>query len=477
MLELLAGALMSLEPSVPPELPREFRGVWVATVDNIDWPSRPGLPIEQQKEQLGHLIRYMATLHFNAIIFQVRPHCDALYKSEYEPSSWYVTGEQGKPMGWDPLEYAVREAHKAGLEVHAWFNPYRAQHPAQKGPYSEDHVASAHPDWIRKFGRYGWLDPGLKEVRDHTRDVILDVVKRYDIDGVHMDDYFYPYPEDGVTFADDATFAQYQLQGGMLSKSDWRRSNVDELVSGLNEGIHKIKPWVKFGISPFGIYRPNVPSGIRAGVDQFEDLGADVLKWWTEGWCDYISPQLYWKSTSQYQPFGKLFQWWSANNPQKRHLWPGLYTGQVAKTGGNWPVSEVDTQISLTRRVLDDRGQVHFSAKCLLADTKGIATDLKNGAYKDVALVPSSPWLGTRPVSKPLLKKDHGLSLTWEPVDNARFYAVLEFRQGVWDVAQVGDSCTYGFSSGKSPGPETVAVVAVSRTGETSEPAVIRLRG
>lgn len=477
MLSLLAGVLLSLEPSAPPELPREFRGAWVATVDNIDWPSKPGLPIEVQKAELRHLLRSLASLHFNAVVFQVRPNCDALYESAYEPSSWYVTGKQGKAIGWDPLEFTVKEGHALGLEVHAWFNPFRAKHPAQKGECCSTHVSYGHPEWVKTYGRYGWLDPGIDKVREHSLNVILDVVKRYDIDGVHLDDYFYPYPEGSRPFPDDGSYSEYTGQGGRLSRSDWRRSNVDELVQNIGSGIRKIKPWVKFGISPFGIYRPNVPAGIRAGVDQYDDLSADALKWWKLGWVDYLSPQLYWKTTAPYQPFEKLLDWWSANNEKKRHLWPGLYTGQVAKSGGNWPLSEVKSQIGLTRKSPETKGQVHFSAKCLLADTKGIATELKNGLYKQVALVPNSPWMSSRPIVPPNVKRGTGSSFEWAPVPDARFYAVFTHAQDRWELVRVGDSCSMTLGAGKSPSPDAVAVVAISRTGAASRPAVIRPQG
>lgn len=466
MWPLLVGAALTSVTSGPPALQREFRGAWIATVDNIDWPSKPGLSPERQRAELAKMLRRLAALRFNAVLFQVRPSADALYASELEPSSWFLTGEQGKALEFDPLAYAVEEGHRLGLEVHAWFNPFRAVHPAQKGPCSSSHVSSVNPSWIRSYGVYQWLDPGVPEAREHSLNVILDVVNRYDIDGVHIDDYFYPYPAGGAAFPDSDTFQRY---GHDLSLLDWRRANVDSFIEELYNKIKSKKRWVKFGISPFGIYRPNVPEGIKAGVDQYNDLAADALKWLQNGWCDYLSPQLYWKIDSSGQPFGKLLKWWAGENERSRHIWPGLYTSLINKS---WTAGEILDQIRLTRNVPGAQGQVHFSAKPLMNDPKGLSSSLSQKVYSDHAIVPLSPWLGTTLPTKPKLVERGKSVVEWNAVRGARFYSRWELRGSEW--------VSRGLSSETSlqVGPTTTRVVinAISRTGMPSVPLSVTLK-
>lgn len=452
---------MMLETSGPPELPREFRGVWVATVDNIDWPSKPGLSDEAQRSELSKLLKSIASLRFNAVVFQVRPSADALYQSKLEPSSWYLTGEQGRPLTFDPLEFAVEEGHKLGLEVHAWFNPFRACHPAQKGPYCDDHLSVSHPELAPKYGKYLWMDPGLPEAREHSYKVFMDVVDRYDVDGIHIDDYFYPYPVGDERFPDAES---YQTYGGGSSLGDWRRSNVDSFVERVYKGIKSRKPWVKFGISPFGIYRPNVPTGIKAGIDQYEDLSADALRWLQEGWCDYMSPQLYWKTDSPGQPFGKLLNWWTSVNTRGRHLWPGLYTSLLNKSVTN---EEIGKQISLTRKNGRATGQVHFSAVALEKDYKGVRKFLRDGLYGQPALVPSSIWLGASAPASPKVSRSTG-AVEWVPVKGARFYAIAVRRGDIWHQKAITGKTSFGTEPGT-----VVSVTAIGLTGVASAPSTV----
>lgn len=473
MLPFMVGAAMAHETSGPPHLAREFRGVWVATVDNIDWPSKPGLAPDVQKKELRSLLTSVAGLHFNAVVFQVRPSADALYVSKLEPSSWYLTGQQGKPIEFDPLKYAVAEGHRLGLEVHAWFNPFRAGHPAQKGPYCAEHVTMAHPDWVRTYGKYKWLDPGVPEAREHSYRVFMDLLDRYDVDGIHIDDYFYPYPENNLPFPDQEAYLKYRSGPGQ-SVSEWRRANIDGFVQTLYQGIKAHKPWVKFGISPFGIYRPNVPTGVTAGVDQYEDLAADALKWFQEGWCDYLSPQIYWKTDTKGHAFGTLLDWWSKVNTKKRHLWPGMYTGQLEK---GWTTEEIAQQIHLTRVGGSATGQVHFSAKVLLSDVKGIRKALLEGPYKAQALVPESGWIKSKKPSSPVLTSPepiHG-EISWSERGDDRFYVVWEKFGGEWRLQEVTSDARISSGGGKSPRPEAVSVTAVSRTGQESDPLVVGL--
>ena len=309
----------------PPTVAREFRAVWVATVDNIDWPSKRTLGTDEQKAELITLLDRAASTGLNAVIFQVRPAGDALYESSIEPWSEYLTGRQGKAPSplWDPLAFAVKEAHARGLELHAWFNPYRAKHPSAKGPLARSHLSRTNPSLVKTYGTHLWMDPGEPAVRARTLKVVLDVVKRYDIDGVHLDDYFYPYKEkrtNGSTdFPDDASFKKYRKAGGDLDRDDWRRSNVDKLIEAMHVGIAKTKPWVKFGISPFGIWRPGNPESV-VGFDAYTQLYADSRKWLRAGWVDYFTPQLYWAIAPEKQSYPKLLAWWAGQNEKGRHL-------------------------------------------------------------------------------------------------------------------------------------------------------------
>jgi uncharacterized lipoprotein YddW (UPF0748 family) len=331
----------------------------------------------------------LKALNFNAVVLQVRPMCDALYESKLEPWSEFLTGEQGKSPGYDPLAFAVEEAHKRGLELHAWFNPYRAWHPSAKGSPIKMHLVKSRPDIAKKYGKHYWLNPTHPDVQAHSLAVILDVVKRYDVDGVHMDDYFYPYPERDakwaeIPFPDDDTWAKYREAGGKLSRDDWRRDAVNRFVKKLYAEVHAIKPRVKVGISPFGIWRPGNPPGI-AGFDQYGKLYADAKLWLNEGWVDYFTPQLYWPIGQQKQSYPKLLNWWAGQNTKHRHLWPGIYTSKHTP-------AEIVAQIELTRKSGVADGVVHFSAKAIMQNRQGIADALKK-VYAEPARVPLSPWL------------------------------------------------------------------------------------
>ena len=385
-----------------PPLSREFRGVWIATVDNIDWPSKPGLPVDSQKTELLALLDLAAQLRLNAVIFQVRPAADALYESSLEPWSVYLTGQNGKAPSpeWDPLAFAIAESHKRGLELHAWFNPYRARYRGDHGTLSARHVSRTMPSVVKRYGPYLWMDPGEPSVRAHTTRVILDVVKRYDVDGVHIDDYFYPYPERDrrrreIPFPDNPSWTKYRRGGGTLDRDAWRRRNVDLLVESLYGEIKKEKPWVKFGISPFGIWRPGYPAPIR-GLDAYDALYADSRRWLVEGWLDYFAPQLYWAVGAPQQSYPLLLAWWADQNPLGRHLWPGNGTYKVTTTGSQrWQAKEVLQQITLTRDQPGAGGNVHYNMTALVQSADELADRLMAGPYRTPALVPASPWLAS----------------------------------------------------------------------------------
>ncbi|MFA5806505.1 MAG: family 10 glycosylhydrolase, partial [Melioribacteraceae bacterium] len=289
-----------------PKVEREFRGAWIATVANINWPNRKDLTTEEQKKEAISILDKLKNNHFNAVIFQARPQCDALYKSDIEPWSYYLTGNQGKAPDpfYDPLEFWIDEAHKRGMELHVWLNPYRAHH-IEGGEVTEFSIVKKHPDWVVKLkSGYWWLDPSKKEVQDHSYSVVMDITKRYDIDGIHFDDYFYPYPSynNDEDFPDEESWKNYLNNGGDLSKADWRRENINVFIQRVYKGIKEIKPNVKFGLSPFGIWRPQHPESIE-GFDQYDKLYADAKLWINEGWVDYWAPQLYWKINTIPQSF------------------------------------------------------------------------------------------------------------------------------------------------------------------------------
>jgi uncharacterized lipoprotein YddW (UPF0748 family) len=392
------AALLSMAMLTSADVPREFRGVWVATVDNIDWPSTRNLKVEDQKKELLAIVNRAQQLKMNVIVLQVRPSADALYKSSYEPWSVYLTGKPGvgPNPSWDPLEYAIELCHARGMELHAWFNPYRAWHPAAKTSPNSTHIAKTRPNSVRTYGTYLWMDPSDPFVQKRSLDVMLDVVKRYDVDGIHMDDYFYPYPvtdenKKKIDFPDAENFQAYVKSGGKLAKNDWRRKQVDDFVEKLYKGMKAIKPHVQFGISPFGIYRPGVPETIKAGIDQYDELYADCKKWLEKGWCDYMTPQLYWPIAQTPQSYPVLLKWWLSVNPKKRHIIPGNYTGQVGQAA-NWATQEIVDQIETTRK-LGAKGNVHFSMKVFMRDSKGINSVLKEGPYSKMSIPPASPWL------------------------------------------------------------------------------------
>ena len=421
-----------------PASPREFRAAWVATVANIDWPSKPGLSTEEQQKEAIAILDRAKEINLNAIILQVRTACDALYVSELEPWSEYLTGEQGKAPEpfYDPLKFWIDEAHARGLQLHAWFNPFRARHTSAKTPNAPTHVSNTQPDWVKQYGAYQWMDPGNPEAREHTLKVFMDVVKRYDVDGIHIDDYFYPYPiketppsdamwaqyqEAGgkltreeynkanmqtTPFPDDSGWEQYQKKKGKLNRDDWRRENINRMVADIYKSTKKEKKRVQFGISPFGIWKPGFPQGVT-GFNQYESLYADAKLWLNEGWCDYYTPQIYWQIESKGQPYGKLLAWWVAENTQKRNLWPGNFTSKLGERANAWDAEEIVNQIKVTREAKDAEGNagatgnVHFSMKMFSRDVKGINGKLKESVYAEPALVPTSKWLDAKAPAKP----------------------------------------------------------------------------
>ena len=475
---LFVLAVLTAHGADPPASPREFRAVWVATVGNIDWPSKPGLSVEEQQREAVEILDEAARLHLNAVIFQVRPAADALYRSELEPWSYYLTGRQGMPPepAYDPLDYWIEQAHLRGLQLHAWFNPFRARIGGAKYELHPNHVSHAHPEWVKTYGNSLWLDPGEDEARAHTLRVIADVTRRYDLDGIHIDDYFYPYPvgdpetKKEIDFPDGPSWEAYRRSGGTLERADWRRSNVNRLIEEMHAVIRRQKPEVLAGISPFGIPRPGLPKGV-VGFDQHDKLYADTLLWLRSGWCDYWTPQLYWKVDSPGQPYRPLLEYWIEQNSQKRHIWPGLSVSRVGDGKTSYAPGEILSQIEITRQTSGASGNVLFSMRALQANRRGLCDRLLEGPYRQPALVPPTPWLKTAAPGRPEVTVGDGL------IEIRRGRGGEPFVWAIWTLE--GDEWMFRVEAAQThrlsvpPDTAEVVVTAVNRLGAES-PSVRR---
>lgn len=377
---------------------QEFRGVWVATVANLDWPtSRTATVAAQQADLVAHFDQLKAA-GVNAILFQVRTEADALYASSIEPWSYYLTGTEGQaPVPfWDPLEFAIREAHKRGMELHAWLNPYRADRVPGLFTRASNHVTVTNPEWIitatSASSSIKILNPGIPAVRERITAVVMDIVRRYDVDGIHFDDYFYPYPPNDMGFntarwdLDKTTFEQFGA--GFATRSDWRRNNINTMVKAVHDSIKSVKPHVKFGISPFGIWKSGTPSGIT-GMNAWDVIYADALQWLTVKSVDYITPQLYWRFGGG-QDYGKLAPWWSGfSDAAQRHHYPGLAAYQLS----TWTLNDITSQLRLNRSDARIGGEVLFRSRSVGNNTKNIADTLRTHYYREPAITPHMPWL------------------------------------------------------------------------------------
>jgi uncharacterized lipoprotein YddW (UPF0748 family) len=362
-------------------------------------------------------------------VFQVRPEGDALYASLHEPWSRYLTGEQGRAPELDPLQYLIERAHGEGIEVHAWFNPYRAALSA-KAQRSPEHISRRVQDHTHRWGQLLWLDPGVEEVQDHAVAVVDDVVTRYDVDGVHLDDYFYPYPDGSKRFPDEASYGAYQAKGGELELDAWRRDNVDTLVHRLAHTVRARRPNVRFGISPFGIYRPGQPEGIR-GMDQVTALHADPMTWYEQGFVDYLAPQLYWPTTKEAQRYDKLLTWWDEHSEPGRPLVVGLDFTKAGRPA--WSLDEIRTQIGLARAASRTAGWIGFRAKPVLENQAGLA-DLLTELHGAPALLPPIARL-ERDVPPPRIVLDgEDATVSWEPRKALVVYREVD---GSWQVQRV----------------------------------------
>jgi uncharacterized lipoprotein YddW (UPF0748 family) len=444
---VLREDLQNADEPAPPK--RELRAFWIATVANIDWPSQRGMAPEVYRREYRRLLDAGQRAGLNAVFVQIRPVSDAFYKSDLEPWSRYLTGRQGKaPIeNDDPLPFLISEAHRHGMEFHAWFNPYRATMDTVTRSLAPNHPLRQHPEWFFRYAKQYLYNPGLPEVRTHIKRVILDVVRRYDIDGVHFDDYFYPYPEPGQVLHDEQAFATQNPDN--LSLADWRRQNVNTLIHDLHDSILITKRWVKFGISPFGVWmnKSAHPDGsdTRAGQPSYSNLYADSRLWLREGWIDYIVPQLYWSTKFKLVPYATMVEWWTRNRFD-RHLYigHGMYRmRESTRSDTAWRnPRELPTQVRINRSYPDDvQGSVYFSANSLLNNPLHTTDSLRLDLYRAPALVPTMPWLDSlapRPARELVLNRTRSVAtLTWaaDPVpaedgDLAAYYVLYRFERG-----------------------------------------------
>lgn len=427
-----ADSARRIEPEPPPAIEREFRGVWISPVNSgriNDWPSHPGLSADEQKAELVTMLDRARDIGLNAVILHVRTAGDALYPTKLAPWSVFLSGESGvaPQPAYDPLAFAIEEAHARGLQLHAWFNPFRAR--LGDRPLAASHVARVHPSWVRKYGTQTWMDPGLPEVRKAVLDAVLEVVDRYDIDGIHIDDYFYPYRESEtitrrvgkgkkrrtvrirreLDFPDATSWKKYGRPKGFTDRAAWRRANVDDFVKRMYAGVKARKPNVLVGISPFGIWRSGVPSGVT-GLDAYAEIYADSRRWLREGWLDYVVPQLYWELDGAQARFQRLDEWWHSENPKDRHIWPGLFTEREGTPRLEWATGEIAGQIEWLRandaRVGASNGHVHFRIGAMPTDSSALGWRLHSEVYRALALVPASPWLDAGVPGAPTLLRD-----------------------------------------------------------------------
>ncbi len=487
-------------PHTDPFRPKhQFRAMWIASVVNIDWPSRTGLGVDQQQAEFIAWLDLAKQLNLNAVISQVRPTADAFWPSPYEPWSQYLTGTQGQDPGYDPLAFQIAEAHQRNLEYHAWFNPYRVSMQTDPAKLVPDHPARQHPDWVFPYGPKLYYNPGIPQVRRFVEDAMLDAVLRYDVDGAHFDDYFYPYPVAGQSLPDADTFARYGA--GYTGIGDWRRANIDLLVREMQDRIHAEKPWIKFGVSPFGIWRNRAADPLgsdTAGTQSYDANYADTRRWVKEGWVDYINPQIYWQIGLAVADYAKLVPWW-ADVAAGTDV--GLYIGQASykETSGVFTdPAELSEHLTFNQDYPQVDGDVYFSAKDVRADAAGSMTRVVRQHYSRPAIIPPIRHLRGKAPRRPRLlraERGDGVRLDWSSPDTGRgtgeatSYAIWRFdghgpatRPAVSDathllatVRRTGGHLQSFVDSSAEPGhPYTYAVSALDRTWRESPLSQVR---
>ena len=497
---LLFDELTDLASPAPPK--REFRAVWIATIDNMDWPSKKGLPVASQQREILAMFDQQQQTGLNAVVVQIRSAADAFYAKSSEPWSEWLTGQQGLAPSpfYDPLEFMIDEAHHRGLEFHAWFNLDRATY-SRTASVAPTNIVYRKPEWMLTYGGRKLFNLGIPAVRSYIAGIVANVVREYDVDGIHFDDYFYPYAEPGQVLRDDSTYRAYNTG---LSKGDWRRDNVNKLVVELRDSIRANKPWVKFGISPFGIWKnqSNDPEGSATnGGQSYYDIYADTRKWIRDGLIDYVVPQVYFSSAFGRAPYKTLVDWWTrtciTGNCQ-------LYIGHGAyrvgrgseRDPGWWRATEFPDQMRYNRQQQAVSGSVFFSARNLRTNPLAIRDSLEQNFYRYLALVPTMPWLDSIPPLPPrnlnVTMTAEGTELSWQQSDEAadgdgaNAYLVYRFEgqrprlrlnDPRYIIAKcVGESTTRFVDKTADPGKKYVYVVtAVDRLHNESREVVVKV--
>ncbi len=463
----------------------ELRGVWVASLLNIDWPSQPGLSTAHQKQEALKLLDLHQSQGLNAVFLQVRPAADALYESSFEPWSIWLSGKQGfKPKPYyDPLAFWIEECHRRGMELHAWFNPFRASLSDDLTTLARSHVVKQNPQWFVNYGNRLYFDPGIPEVRKYAIKIIAEVARKYPVDGIHFDDYFYPYKSDGQEFNDQLTYEKY---GAGWSRADWRRDNINSFIKACGDTLKAIDPQLRFGISPFGVWRNKdrdpMGSDTRAGQSNYDDLYADVLTWLREGWVDYLAPQLYWHVGYELADYRILLDWWSRHS-YNRHIYIGQSAYKVRPDAdfSSWrSAAELSRHLELNRNYPQIKGNVYFSSSALSKNKLGVGDTI---AFKNrhQAIVPYMDYKPEASVQAPQLYRiSHGhnkLTLYWSaPKDDSRYHLIYRFKgrraAGVEDPSNIIGKVPAGTSSFRDVPPEkgyyTYLITSVSRSNHES---------
>ncbi|WP_226898960.1 glycoside hydrolase family 10 protein [Nonomuraea phyllanthi] len=473
---------------VPPL--RQMRGMWIASVVNINWPSKPGLTAEEQKAEFVAWLDVAVQRKLNSVFVQIRPTADAFWPSPFEPWSQYLTGTQGQDPGYDPLGFAVEETHKRGLAFHAWFNPYRVSMQADPAKLHPDHPGRRHPDWILPYGGKLYYNPGMPEVRKFCQDAMMDAVTRYDIDGLHFDDYFYP--TNSTAFDDSAAFAQYGA--GFPDLAAWRRNNVDLMVQEMQQRVLEAKPEIAWGISPSGIWRNKGTDPLGSdtnGGQSYDNLHADTRGWVKKGWLDYIAPQLYWYIGQPPADYSKLVPWWSDVASGTNTL---LWIGQAAYKAGDpaqaaeWQApGELSRHLTLNRDHPEISGDIWYNANDVKVDRIGSITTAVNDHYQRPALAPVLPRLAKgraphRPVLAYALRRSGGVEVRAvatgrdEPFQFAIFRFDGHARSDAFDdarnlVAVVPGDRQVRWTDPDGKRGDHYYVVAVDRANRTSRPS------
>jgi uncharacterized lipoprotein YddW (UPF0748 family) len=435
----------------------------VASVANLNWPSSASLsPVIQQRELISILNR-MQESRLNAIFFQVRPEGDALYRSELEPWSRFLGGTQGVNPGWDPLEFLVTQAHRRNIEVHAWLNPYRAQAvPPPASPPVYPHLANQHPELVHPYGQLLWMDPAAPLVRQRLRSVCLDIVQRYDVDGVHFDDYFYPYPEAELDFPDQLEWEAYTASGGSLNKGDWRREQVNGAIEEISLALHREKPHVRFGISPFGIPAPHKPESI-SGLNQYEKLYADTQLWMDRGWIDYLAPQLYWPTIREAQAYAVLLEWWVHRVRPGHSIFAGINLAALG-TKPEWSLDEYRKQFDVNNRT-GAHGYILWSIAPLLEERQSVAREIFATLNAQSALTPPLARSTARSVALPQIDQESDrFRLHHQDSTPLRAWTVYRQDDGRWTLDHIvpGEECLLRLKAGRW------AVAAACKDGQES---------